>query len=339
LAVLDTTVLAASVRDAQANLDRAEAQFQQATTEYELQKPLLEKGFISQLEFLPVETNLAVTKAAVVSAKSAIERARTNLGYSTIEAPIDGTIIERSVDAGQTVAASFSTPTLFVIAQDLSKMEIFASVDESDIGEIHTEQKVNFTVQAYPDEQFFGIAKQIRLQPTTISNVVNYTVVITASNEKGLLMPGMTATVDFVIEEVNDVLRVPNGALRFEPDTEQLKLLGFDKMNGRFGHKTGGNSNRGSNEGGASRLPADSLVTRTEQALKNLGRIWFLDGTGKLAFTVVRTGITDGKLTEVRGKEELVEGMKVITGVSAQSSALDKSVSLFQGMRPPRGMH
>jgi len=326
LAELDPSLLAANVRDAEANLLRAEAQLREAQAEFDRQKPLQEKGFLSQLEFLPLETGVAVAQAAVTSARSALERARTNLGYSTILAPIDGTIIERSIDAGQTVAASFNTPTLFVIAEDLSKMEIYASVDESDRGQIRLIQKVYFTVQAYPDEEFRGIVRQIRLKPTTISNVVSYTVVVDASNERGLLMPGMTATVDFVTGEVEDVFRVPNGALRFEPTADQLKELGVERIHTR-------DMKRGDH-------PARSGDNRLHPAEHDSpgGRIWTLEGDGKLRSIPVMTGLSDGKLTAVVNSDALSEGLKVITGASGVSPSEAKKTTILSGIRHPRGM-
>jgi HlyD family secretion protein len=334
LAVLDTMVLAASVRDAEANLERAEAQMKQAVAEFDRMKPLQEKGFLSPLEFLPMETNLTIARSSVVSARSTLERARTNLGYSTIVAPIDGTIIERRVDAGQTVAASFNTPTLFIIAEDLSKMQIFATVDESDIGQIRLGQKVNFTVQAFPDEEFHGSVQQIRLQPTTIQNVVSYTVVIDAVNEKGILMPGMTATIDFVTDEVDDVLRVLNGALRYEPNADMLTKLGIERMSGRY--KRGSKSNGPDSSSGRD-LPGDGHHNPDEGMGR--GRLWTQDETGKLSFIMVETGLSDGKITEIHGGDDLSEGMLVISGAAKQSTADQKNVVLFRGIRPGRGIH
>jgi len=327
LAVLDSSLLASSVRDAEANLARAEAQNRQAVAEYNRGKPLLEKGYLSQTEFLPVETNVTVTQSAVVSARSTLERARTNLAYATIESPMDGTIIERNIDAGQTVAASFNTPTLFVIAKDLSQMQIFATVDETDIGEVRLGQKVTFTVQTWPDEVFSGVVSQIRLKPITIQNVVNYTVIIDASNPNNLLMPGMTATIDFILNEVQDVLRAPNNALRFLPDAEQLKLLGLDPDARRLKPRAGGEVDSTRHHGGDGNGPKDG----------KRGKLWSVDSKGKLVVIRVQTGNSDGKLTEVSG-DSLSEGMQVITGITPAGTA-EKKGSLFPGMRPPRGMH
>ncbi len=301
LAVLDTTVLASAVRDAEANMMRSEALNKQAIAEYQLKAPLYENGFLSSLEYLPIQTNLDVTKAGLKSSEAALARARTNLSYSIIVSPIDGTVIERNIDAGQTVAASFSTPTLFVIANDLSRMQIFASVDESDIGIIRLGQKVKFNVQTYTDESFSGTVQQIRLKPITIQNVVSYTVVINALNDKGLLLPGMTATVDFILSEVEDVLCIPNGALRYEPTPAELAQIG-SKQGKEFSSNSAASSDS-SRKNERRRLP------------KNMARIWILDENKQLSFKLVQTGITDGKTTEITSGDGVMEGMEVITGI------------------------
>ncbi|MCK5119980.1 MAG: efflux RND transporter periplasmic adaptor subunit, partial [Candidatus Latescibacteria bacterium] len=210
LAVLDTALLKVAVLDAQAGVARAQAQHEQARAEYERNRALFEKGHLSEKEFLPIRINVRITGAAVQSAKASLERAQINMNHATIRSPIHGTVIQRNVEPGQTVAASFSTPTLFIIAEDLSQMEIYAAVDESDIGQIKEGQSVRFEVQAYLDETFSGTVRQIRLQPAISENVVNYTVVVDAANEENLLLPGMTATVDFVVEARKAVLLIPN---------------------------------------------------------------------------------------------------------------------------------
>ena len=213
LAVIDTRVLEASVRDAKASVAKVQAQYNQAHTEHERYKKLFEQGFISELELMTYKTNVESAYSELVSAKEALKKADTNLGYANICSPIDGTVLERSVDAGQTIAASTTTPTLFTIAEDLAKMEIEALVDESDIGQIRQGMPVRFTVQAYPDDEFSGTVRQIRLNPTTSEGVVNYTVIVDASNERGLLLPGMTTTIDFLVQQRQNVLLIPNTAL------------------------------------------------------------------------------------------------------------------------------
>lgn len=225
LAVLDQSLYQAAMSDAEAGVMRAKATLQQAEEDFSRNQPLVAKGYLSAQEFLPTRTAVETARAGLQSAQAVLIRARTNLDYTVIRSPIAGTIITRSVDAGQTVAASLNTPTLFVIANDLKQMQIEANVDESDIGQIQQGQKVRFTVQAWPEERFDGSVTQIRRQPTTISNVVNYTVVVRASNHEGKLLPGMTATVDFVVDRAENALLAPNAALRFVPAGEKPATL------------------------------------------------------------------------------------------------------------------
>lgn len=261
LAILDQSLYQAALSDAEAGVNRARATLQQAEEDYERNRPLAAKGYLSDQEFLPTRTAVETARAGLQSAQAARTRAQSNLDYTVIRSPINGTIITRSVDAGQTVAASLNTPTLFVIANDLAQMQIEAYVDESDIGQIRQGQDVRFTVSAWPEESFVGSVTQIRRQPTTISNVVNYTVVVRASNHQGLLLPGMTATVDFVIERAENALLVPNAALRFVPTAGEKPAA----------------------------LPAGE------------GRLYTLDLQGKLQMMKIRTGVSDGSKVVVSG--------------------------------------
>jgi HlyD family secretion protein len=222
VARIDPTILQQTVRDAQAGLERNQAEFEQAEREYKRAAGLFERKVLTEIEFNTAKYALAVARANVKSAQVAVDRARQNLAYTEIYAPIDGIVVERNVDVGQTVVASMSTPQLFLMAQDLSQMQILASVDESDIGAIHDGQNVRFSVQAYPNEKFNGQVKQVRLQSKTTENVVNYTVVVLVSNNDGKLLPGMTATLEFLTGTVTDALLVPNSALRFRP-TDQMR--------------------------------------------------------------------------------------------------------------------
>ncbi len=221
LAVLDQSSFNASVNKAKADVLKAQAELKQAEDEFRRNAPLQEKGYISEQEFLPIKTAVDTTKASLQSAEANLQQARINLEHTVIRSPIDGTVIDRSVDAGQTVAASLSTPTLFLIAEDLAQMQIETQVDETDIGQIRQGQPVRFEVQSYPDSIFAGTVRQIRLQPSTVDNVVTYTVIVDASNESGQLMPGMTATVDFVVHQSENALLVPVAALNFTPDSNR----------------------------------------------------------------------------------------------------------------------
>jgi len=287
LAVLDTSLLKLMVLDAEAGLARAEAQLEQAKSDYNRNDELFQRKMISEAEFLPFKVSLRSQEASVQSAEAALERAQQNLNYAVIRSPINGTVIVRNVEAGQTVASSFSTPTLFRIAEDLSRMQILAEVDESDIGLIKADQQVRFEVQTYSDSTFTGVVTQIRLQPQTISNVVTYTVVIDAANDENLLLPGMTAMVDFVIEQKSGVLLVSNKALRYQPSDEEMQTA-FERR-------------RASIDATPDSLRAGSRPRSAggSRSATNMGRVWYLAEDGQLALAPLRTGMTDGVNTEV----------------------------------------
>ncbi len=210
---IEPSVLQASVDEAYASLVSAESQRNYAKSEYERNKTLFDAGFISRAELEQSQTTYEQAEQSVNKMQSQYDRAVTNLGYATITSPVDGTVISRQVDVGQTVAASFQTPDLFEIAEDLSKMQIETAVSEADIGMITEGQKVTFTVDAYPTQTFEGSVRQVRLSPTVTSNVVVYTVVIDVDNSDLRLKPGMTAFVTILISERNDIWKVQNSAL------------------------------------------------------------------------------------------------------------------------------
>ncbi len=315
LAVLDTVLLQISMSDAESNVDKVNAQLEEAVSDYNRNLPLFEKGLISEAEFIPFKVRLETQKANLKSANAAFKRADRNLKYAFIRSPIDGTVIHRNVEEGQTVAASLQAPTIFIIAEDLSKMEIHAKVDESDIGQIKKGQGVRFTVQAYEDKEFTGVVEQIRLQPQTVSNVVNYTVIVAASNDEYLLLPGMTANLDFIIEEKKDVLLVPNTALRFEP-AEDVKMEAKKRMEKErsaapdSGRKQGDVSSTNSGE----RPPSQAGLAGQQR--ENMGRVWYLDESGNPSMAYFRKGTTDGKMTEVQKSRSIVEGTQVIIGIA-----------------------
>ncbi|MAS55221.1 hypothetical protein B1759_16235 [Rubrivirga sp. SAORIC476] len=235
----------AGLAQAEAQLAQSRAQRTEAAAALARSAPLAEQGYLSSREFVPIQTAVETAEAgvrasqgavasaqagvasaqagvrqaqgSVVSSQEALRQALKNRRNAEIRAPIAGVVVQRSVEEGQTVAASFSTPELFVIAEDLGEMEILVQVDESDVGLVEAGQSVEFTVAAFPDETFRGVAEEVRLRPETVQNVVLYTVVVAADNVSGQLMPGMTATVEFVVGGVEDALLVPAAALRFEP--------------------------------------------------------------------------------------------------------------------------
>ncbi|MDG2255361.1 MAG: efflux RND transporter periplasmic adaptor subunit, partial [Opitutaceae bacterium] len=193
IALIDPSVLNAQVRSSEADLMRQKASLKKAKIDYDRFKPVNEKGFLSGKDFLGYEIALETAKANVMSAEASLERIERSRSFSEIRAPISGVVIDRNVEKGQTVATSFNTPRLFIIAEDLSLMEILANVDESDIGQIQEGQEVRFTVAAYPERNFSGSVTEVRLMPKVVQNVVNYTVVVETENQRRALLPGMTA--------------------------------------------------------------------------------------------------------------------------------------------------
>ncbi|MFA4839307.1 MAG: efflux RND transporter periplasmic adaptor subunit, partial [Candidatus Neomarinimicrobiota bacterium] len=335
LAILDTTKLAVAVRQAESDLQRVQAQYDQAVYEYDRNSDLYEQKLISEQDFIQARTDKKTTEASLKTAKIALDKAAKELKYAYVKSPIDGKVIYRNVEEGQTVAASFTTPTMFTIAEDLTKMEIRALVDESDIGSIKVGMKARFTVQSYPDETFTGVVRQIWLQPETVSNVVNYTVVFDATNEKNLLLPGMTATVDFLIEHKENVLLVPNLALKIQPTDDMMVSLRKNmpkqrpphpdslavKQFASHGNQIASKSTNGQNQ-----------RSSTNSIPENIGRVWFLDNGGDFQLEMIRTGITDGKYTEVVNSRRLSEGMQVVTSMtSSGESTQSNSKSSRQG--------
>src|SRR5512138_3190070 len=227
LARIDPTLQQQAVQDAQAGVERVQSQYTMSKQEYDREKTLFDSKVITATEFNTAQSNYEVAKANLKSAQIALDKARQNLAYTNIYAPIDGVIVERTVDVGQTVAASLAAPELFLIANDLSEMQILAKVDESDIGSIAVGQPVTFTVQAYPNRTFSGTVQQVRLQSTTQDNVVNYTTVISVANLDGKLLPGMTATVQFLTGSAKNALLVPNAALRFRATPDMMAEAGL----------------------------------------------------------------------------------------------------------------
>lgn len=222
IAELDRTNLMSELNSAQANLKSAQSELDYQKTNHERYKTLYEKGLISANEY--EQAHLAYVKAqqTVTNQKQSVKKAQTNLGYATITSPIDGIVLSKEVEEGQTVASSFNTPTLFTIAKDLTDMRVIADVDEADIGEVKEGQRVSFNVDAFPGEVFEGSVTQVRQQPTTESNVVTYEVVIGAPNGELKLKPGLTANVTIYTMEIKDVITVPSKALRFRPSEAML---------------------------------------------------------------------------------------------------------------------
>jgi HlyD family secretion protein len=334
IAVLDSSVLRMAVEEAQAGMIKAEAQLDETQANYVRSDTLFKRGLLSPSDFQSVKTSLKNAQAGMILANAARDRSIRNLSYAIIRSPIDGTVTARSVEVGQTVAASFSTPTLFTIAQDLSKMEIKASVDEGDIGQIKEGQVVRFTVQAYAEKNFEGRVRQVRVQPTTTSNVVNYAVIISADNRDGLLLPGMTATVDFIIEQRTNVLLVHNAALRFQPLADEASEA-INLMMKTMGPPPS-NSERAPilRDGQLAQVPFNMELPK---ASDNMKQLWFVDSSGTLRMDPVRIGISDGTNTEILWTR-LTSGARVISAAGTKLQKMNSTRGRPSAGGPPPPM-
>ena len=277
IAELDKTNLISELNTAKANLNSVQSSLNYQSANFNRYKTLYEKGLVSADDFENARLAYQQANQQVAQARETVKRAQTNLGYATITSPIDGVVLSKSVEEGQTVAASFSTPELFTIAQDLTNMQVIADIDEADIGGVKTGQRVTFTVDAFPDDTFQGSVKQVRQQATTESNVVTYEVVISAPNNSLKLKPGLTANVTIFTLEKNNVLAVPAKALRFTPN--------------------------------AALLTPDQVIEDCQGDFK----VWTREGNTFKAHKV-STGITNGVLTEILSG--VTEGTEVLTDFS-----------------------
>lgn len=274
IAELDKTNLLSELASAKANLASSKANLAYQANNFKRQQTLFDKGLISANDFEQARLSYEQAQQQVQTSTQSVNKAQTNLGYATITSPIDGVVLSKSVEEGQTVAASFNTPELFTIAQDLTDMRVIADIDEADIGDIRVGERVEFTVDAYPDDTFQGSVTQVRQVATTESNVVTYEVVISAPNADLKLKPGLTANVTIYTREMNDVLVVPTKALKFTPNE---KLL---------------------------------TPEQTIQDCQGKNKVWVLEGNTFKAIPV-ETGVAGGQNTEIiRG---LKAGQKVIT--------------------------
>jgi HlyD family secretion protein len=281
IAELDKTNLMSELNTAKANLNSVQSALNYQSSNFNRYKTLFEKGLVSADEFESARLSYQQANQQVAQARENVKRAQTNLGYATITSPIDGIVLSKSVEEGQTVAASFSTPELFTIAQDLTNMQVIADIDEADIGGVKAGQRVSFSVDAFPDDTFQGTVKQVRQQATTESNVVTYEVVISAPNNDLKLKPGLTANVTIFTLEKSDVLAVPSKALRF--------------------------------------MPNEAFLTPEQKIEDCQGdtKLWTQEGNTFKAHKV-STGITNGVLTEILGG--ISEGAEVLTDFNMTGS-------------------
>ncbi len=357
VARLDSTLLAQAVASAQSDLDKAQANVEQTQFLADQADRLHAAGSITDTDWKTARYNYEVAQAALRSAQIDLQRAQQNLAYAVIRSPIDGVVIERDVDVGQTVAANFSAPQLFLIAQDLRNMQILASVDESDIGAIKDGQPVTFTVQAFPNRTFNGRVQQVRMQSKTTDNVVNYTVVVAVDNPDGALLPGMTATATFETAKATSVLRVPNAALRFRPSAElaaeiqaERRAAGDTSRGGAMPDSAAraawrqrmmaqGGSTGGSGAGARAVGGFGAGAAQGAGGEGGFARLYYLDANGRPQVMRVRTGLTDGQETEVSGPR-LQEGMQFIAGTLSGSAAQAAATAQggasnpFQAQRP-----
>jgi HlyD family secretion protein len=312
LAELDPTPFQQQVEQRRADVTRTQVQVDDARIKYERQRRLMENGLTSQAEVDAAEAQYKGARAQVAQSQASLSQAETNLRYTKIISPIDGVVVDRQYDVGQTVAASFQAPTLFQIAQDLTKMQVQADVDQSDIGRVKVGQMARFTVDAYPDEEFRGRISQIRYNAMVNQNVVTYPVILEVENPERRLRPKMTANVTIDVASVENVLRVANAALRFRPPTEEGKDKEARGGGGGDAMTRAARSGQGGGPAGAAgQLPGG----RGKSGGQRPQTVYTLDAEKKLVPTDIRTGITDGRFTEVKGGN-LKEGDAVVVGLS-----------------------
>jgi HlyD family secretion protein len=360
----------ANAAAAKANLEKAKAAEAQARADYERTKPLTQQGIMAPQQLDVSKSNYDAAMAAISAAQAAtvqanaqvqqkeaaVKVAQTNLNYTVIHAPIDGVVVSRNVDIGQTVAASLQAPTLFTIAQDLTKMQVYAKTDESDVGQIKPSQPVTFKVDAFPTDQFRGHVSQVRMNATTVQNVVTYDTIVDFDNPEMKLFPGMTAYVTIPVATAHDVLKVPNAALRYKPDMkpDEMRALltkaGITlNMRGPGGGQSGGAGMRpqgqgpnggGQRFGGGERPQGEGSgdEQRREARMANdVAVVWKILPDKKLEPVQIRTGITDHTTTQLVQvlKGQLNEGDQLVTGASRGSGAQRMGGSPLGG--PPRG--
>lgn len=274
LAVIDPSTYQSNVTQQQANLQKVESVYKNAQRNYERYKKLYKDDLVSKSDLDDAETDYLSAQAQVVQAQATLDKANIDLGYTKVVSPVNGIVISKEVEAGQTVAASFQTPTLFLVAEDLTKMQIEVNISEADIGKIKDEQDVEFTVDAYPLDTFKGKVSQVRNSPTTVQNVVTYTVIVAVDNKDLKLKPGMTANASIITASRNDALSVANQALRFVP-------------------------------------PANAIINGQQNKKYKGQGVWTANTDKSIKRIEVQTGITDGNRTEITGGD-LKEGEVII---------------------------
>ena len=314
IAMIDTTTLAAAVLESKASLAGSEATLNFNQKKYNRVKKLYDNKVVPEKDYDEALNGFQTAKANYMSAKAQLNRALTNLKYATITAPINGVVISRNVDIGQTVAASFNTPTLFTIANDLTKMQVQASIDEADIGQVEKGQKVEFTVDAYPDLTFEGKIIQKRLQPIVVQNVVTYNVIVDAPNPNLKLMPGTTANIVVYVNEKHDVLKIQSKALRYNPSQDVLKSY-YSNLPDSVKQKR------------MRRMQQSGSDNSTQQSMaKRFTKVWIKNGDN-IRPKRVKTGVNDGENVEI--VSGLEQGDSVIVGQNIVKNVSSKKRSPF----------
>ena len=338
IAELDKSKLQSTLKQTTISYKSAENDLNYKQSTYDRVKKLAESKSASAVELEQAEYNLNAAKLSLEQRKNEVAQARLNLSYATIKSPIDGVVLKRAVDVGQTVAASMSTPTLFVIAKDLSQMKVMADVDEADIGQVKQGQRVTFTVDAFQNDTFHGTVQEVRLNPTTTSNVVTYTVVITAENPEQKLLPGMTATCTIVTQEITDAVTIPVKALKFTPaeGTPMVDPKDMPRPPRKAADSTVAGDNfppppPGMGPGGA---PGTGAKKKHKKPKLEGDHVW-ININGKAAPRRVKIGLSDG--VNVQILKGLSVGDSVVTSqetVSAKGSSEPNAKSPFMPQRP-----
>lgn len=328
----------ASLQRAVAELEQIKAKSYQAERDWERAQKLGPSDALSQSSYdayksgyETAKANIAVGEAAILQAKASVaqaeaslQRAQQNLGYCTIKSPVKGVIIDRRVNIGQTVVASLNAPSLFLIAKDLKRMQVWVAVNEADIGKIHPGQPVTFAVDSFPGEIFRGEVGKIRLNASMTQNVVTYTVEIITDNSNGRLLPYLTANMQFTLDRRSNVLRVPNAALRWKPSDEQIAPA-YREV---FENPAVGKERRGGDQ------RSTSNTMKPDNETSNRGTVWVVEGK-YLRPLRVNMGLTDGVVTEVEG-EGLAEGIEIATGVRTQATGPADTTNPFTPKLPSR---
>ena len=319
LAEMDLRLLNTNLLTAQANLGVNQVRLDQAEEEFERNQMLFNENVISEQEFNTSKYAFQQASSNKKAAEASVKNIQVSISYAHITSPINGTVTERTVEEGQTVAASFTTPRMFIIAEDLSKMQILADVDESDIGYIKADMPVRFTVQTFPGRMFDGNVSQIRLQPIKINNVVNYQVVVSVDNEKGLLLPGMTANLEFITDTAEDVLLINNSALRFRPNEamlEEIKPVLEEKANTILSDTI--------RQAFLAALNNEESYTPAhfkKNLPTNIDGFFYQDDAGKLDFKFFEIGISSGLESEIKDfldDKPMQEGNRAINSIKSK---------------------